>query len=160
MRSKYILTFFSIVGIVLVPLIPSSVSGQGSVASRIREAVDNTKLATLRGNVHPLARSEFDRGAAASSLPMEHIQLVLNRSADQQNSLETLLAQQQDPASPNYHKWLTPDEFGQQFGASDQDIQKITSWLQSQGFTVNEVAKGHGTIDFSGNAGQVQQAFH
>ena len=63
--------------------------------------------------------------------------LVLKRSPEQQAALEKLLAEQQDKSSPNYHKWLSPDEFGQQFGASDQDIQKITSWLQSHGFQVN-----------------------
>ncbi len=160
MRPKYLLPFIAVLFIALIPFIPSSVSGQSGVASRISAAIDNTKLTTLHGNVHPMARSEFDRGAAPASLPMEHMQLVLTRSADQQTALETLLAQQQNPSSPNYHNWLTPEQFGQQFGASDQDIQKITSWLQSQGFQVNEVAKGRGTIDFSGNAGQVQSAFH
>ena len=160
MRPKYLLPFIAVLFIALIPFIPSSVSGQSGVASRISAAIDNTKLTTLHGNVHPMARSEFDRGAAPASLPMDHMQLVLTRSADQQTALETLLAQQQNPSSPNYHNWLTPEQFGQQFGPSDQDIQKITAWLQSQGFQVNEVAKGRTTIDFSGNAGQVQQAFH
>ncbi|HWF37167.1 MAG TPA: S53 family peptidase [Candidatus Acidoferrales bacterium] len=160
MRPKYLLSFLAVLFLAVIPLIPSSVSGQSGVASRIRGAIDNTKLTALGGNVHPMARSEFDRGAAAASLPMEHMQLVLTRSADEETALETLLAQQQNPSSPNYHNWLTPEQSGQQFGASDQDVQKITAWLQSQGFHVNEVAKGRGTIDFSGNAGEVQQAFH
>ena len=160
MRSKYLLPFIAVLFFALIPLVPSSVSGQSGVASRISAAIDNTKLTTLGGNVHPMARSEFDRGAAAASLPMDHMQLVLTRSADQETALETLLARQQNPSSPNYHNWLTPEQFGQQFGPSDQDIQKITAWLQSQGFQVNEVAKGRGTIDFSGTAGTVQQAFH
>jgi len=130
------------------------------VQSRIGEAVDNTKLATLRGNVHPLARTQFDRGAAPASLPMEHMMLLLTRSPQQEAALETLMAQQQEPTSANYHKWLTPQQFGQEFGPSDQDIQAVTSWLQSQGFQVNQVANGRTTIDFSGTAGTVQQAFH
>ena len=107
-----------------------------------------------------MARAEFDRGAAPASLPMEHMMLVLTRSAQQETALETLLAQQQDRSSASYHKWLTPEQFGQQFGPSDQDVQTITSWLQSNGFQVNGVANGRTTIDFSGTAGQVQSAFH
>jgi subtilase family serine protease len=114
----------------------------------------------LRGNTHPMARAEFDRGPAPASLPMDHMLLVLTRSPQQEAALETLLAQQQDRTSPNYHKWLTPEQFGQQFGPSDQDIQTITSWLQSNGFQINSVANGRTTIDFSGTAGAVQQAFH
>ena len=91
---------------------------------------------------------------------MDHMMLVLTRSAAQQSALDTLLAQQQDKSSPNYHKWLTPEQFGQQFGPSEQDVQTVTSWLQSQGFQGAKVSNGRTLIDFSGTAGQVQQAFH
>ena len=131
-----------------------------TVQSLITAPVDDTKLTVLTGNTHPLARPQFDRGLASASLPMEHMLLVLKRSPDQEAALAKLLAEQQDKSSPNYHKWLSPDEFGQQFGASDQDIQKITSWLQSHGFQVNSAISGHNIIDFSGTAAQVQSAFH
>jgi subtilase family serine protease len=154
-------TALAIVFLALLPFLADRVSGQTSgVPSRISAVVDNTKLTVLRGNTHPLARAEFDRGPAPASLPMEHMMLVLTRSAQQETALETLLAQQQDRSSANYHKWLTPEQFGQQFGPSDQDVQTITSWLQSSGFQVNSVAAGRTTIDFSGTAGQVQAAFH
>jgi subtilase family serine protease len=91
---------------------------------------------------------------------MERMLLVLKRSPAQETSLLKLLDDQQDKASPNYHKWLSPDEFGQQFGPSDQDIQTVTSWLGSHGFQIARVAKGRTVIEFSGTATQVQQAFH
>jgi subtilase family serine protease len=161
MRPKYLVFALIVLVLALLPFLPARVSGQtGSVPSRISAAVDNTKLTMLRGNTHPMARAEFDRGAAPASLPMDHMLLVLTRSPQQEAALETLLAQQQDRTSPNYHKWLTPQQFGQQFGPSDQDIQTITSWLQSNGFQINNVATGRTTIDFSGTAGAVQQAFH
>lgn len=128
--------------------------------SLITAPVDETKLTVLAGNTHPLAVPQFDRGAVASSLPMEHMLLVLKRSPEQQAALDKLLAEQQDRTSPNYHKWLTPDQFGQQFGASDQDVKTITSWLQSHGFQVNSATSGRNIIDFSGTAAQVQAAFH
>jgi Pro-kumamolisin, activation domain/Bacterial Ig-like domain (group 3) len=128
--------------------------------TRITQAVDNAQLTVLKGNVYTLARAEFDRGVAPSSLPMERMTLVLRPTPEQAAGLATLLDEQQDQSSPNYHKWLTPMQFGQQFGASEPDIQTITSWLQSQGFQVNHIANGRNVIEFSGTAGQVQQAFH
>ena len=70
------------------------------------------------------------------------------------------MEQQQDASSPNYHAWLTPQQFGQQFGPADADIQTITLWLESHGFTVNRVSNGRTVIEFSGTAGQVRDAFH
>src|SRR5579884_3622665 len=132
---------------------------QGPMA-RITGAISGAQLHTLRGNVHPLARPEFDHGAAPADLPMERMLLVLSRSAAQQADLENLLQAQQNPALPEYHQWLTPQEFGARFGASDADIATITGWLQSQGFTVNNVYNGKTLIEFSGTAAQVQQTFH
>jgi len=142
-------------------LAPTLASPQATpIPSRITQAVDETRLTILRGNTHPLARAEFDRGAASSSLAMHRMLLVLQRSADQESALETLMEQQQDASSPNFHKWLTPQQFGQQFGPSDQDIQTITSWLQSHGFQIAGASNGRTVIEFSGTAGQVAEAFH
>jgi len=86
--------------------------------------------------------------------------LVLGRSADKETALQSLLGGQQDSASAQYHKWLTPEQFGQQFGATDTDIQNAVAWLQSHGFQVGDVSKGKTVIEFSGTAGQVQEALH
>ncbi len=91
---------------------------------------------------------------------MERMQLVLTRSSQQAAGLHTLLEAQQDKSSLNYHKWLTPEQFGEQFGPADQDIQTVVSWLQTHGFQVNQVAKGRTVIEFSGTAGQVRDALH
>jgi subtilase family serine protease len=131
-----------------------------SVRSLITQPVDETKLTVLRGNTHPMARAQYDKGAAPADLPMNHMRLVLKRSPEQESALEKLMAEQQERSSPNYHKWLTPTEFGERFGLSDQDVQTVTSWLQSHGFTIGPAVKSKMTIDFSGTAGQVQQAFH
>ncbi|MBV8552711.1 MAG: hypothetical protein JOY54_15545, partial [Acidobacteriaceae bacterium] len=117
--------------------------------SRIAGEVNNGVLARLPGNVHPLARAQYDQGAAPADLPMERMVLVLTPSAAQQTALETMLRNQQYPRSPQYHQWLTPQQFGEQFGAADEDIQKITSWLQSQGFQINRVSNGKTFIEFS-----------
>jgi len=107
-----------------------------------------------------MAQAQFDRGPAPSSLPMERMQLVLTRSSQQAAALKALLDAQQDKSSPNYHKWLTPEQFGEQFGPADQDIQTVVAWLQSHSFQVNQVSKGKTVIEFSGTAGQVRDALH
>jgi hypothetical protein len=131
-----------------------------TVPARVTQAVNMENLVTLRGNTHPLARPEYDQGAAADSLPAERMLLVLQRSAEQEAALRKLLDEQQIKSSPNFHMWLTPEQFGQQFGPADADIQAVTGWLTSQGFQVNHVATGRTVIEFSGTAGQVRQAFH
>jgi len=128
--------------------------------ARIRNAVDESQLTKLPGNVHPLARAEFDRGVAPPDLPMQRMLLVLKRSAEQEAALQQLLDDQQDKASPNFHKWVAPEHLGQQFGPADQDIQIVTAWLQTHGFQVARVSKGRTVVEFSGNAAQVLEAFH
>lgn len=130
------------------------------VPSRITESVDETRMTELRGNTHPLARPEFDLGQAHANLPMDRMLLVLKRGPEREAALRQLLEQQQDKSSPNFHKWLTPEQFGQQFGPSDHDVRAVTDWLESHGFQVNYVAKGLSVIEFSGKASQVQEAFH
>jgi hypothetical protein len=133
---------------------------QSAAPILVTQAVDNAVTTRLPGNVHPLARAEFDRGEAPPDLPMKRMLLVLKRSSQQESALRSLIDDQQDKNSANYHQWLTPEEFGRRFGPSDQDVQVVTAWLQSQGFQVAQVTKGRSVIEFSGTAAQVQQAFH
>ena len=126
---------------------------------RITQPIDAHKVVRLAGNTHPLAQAQFDRGAAPDDLPMERVLLVLQRGADQETELQNLLEDQQSKSSPQYHQWLTPEEFGQRFGPADADIAAVTDWLVSQGFRINKVSTGRTAIEFSGTAGQVRQAF-
>src|ERR1700691_3315791 len=118
-------------------LVPQSAAQQAplvTLPSLITQPVDESNLTTLKGNTHPLARPEFDLGTAPATLPMERMLLVLKRSPEQETALGKLLDDQQDKASPNYHQWLTPEQFGKQFGPADEDMQTVSSWLQSHGF--------------------------
>lgn len=125
----------------------------------ITQAIDESQLTVLKGNTHPLARPQSDLGTAPATLPMERMLLVLKRSDAQETALRKLLDDQQDNSSPSYHKWMTPEQFGAQFGPTDADLQTITSWLQSHGFQVGKT-KGRTVLEFSGSASQVQEAFH
>ncbi len=141
---------------------PSTAQQQAALASPtslITQPINESQLTVLKGNTHPLARPQFDLGTAPATLPLQRMLLVMKRSPQQESALERLLSDQQDKSSPNYHKWLTPEEYGRQFGPSDADIRTITAWLQSHGFQVGST-KGRTVLEFSGSASQVQEAFH
>ncbi len=138
----------------------AAVNAQKSqVRSRVTAAVDETRTVKVQGNVHPMARSEFDRGALGDSTPMTRMLILLQRSTDQEQALRQVMEDQQTKSSANYHKWLTPTEFGLAFGPSDADVQAVTDWLVRAGFQVAKVSQGRTTIEFSGTAGQVRNAF-
>ena len=129
-------------------------------AVRIVNPIDESQRVTLTHTVSPLANTANDRGAAPDGMQLDRMQLVLQRSPDQETALRQLIAQMHAPGSPNYHQWLTPDQFGAQFGSSDQDIASIESWLGSHGFAVSKVNPGKGTLEFSGSVAQLREAFH
>ena len=165
-KDRIKITFWWALLAIALLLLPPRSWAQAGVApgaatqARITAAIDESQLTTLRGNTHPLARREFDQGAAPASLPMRRMLLVLQRSPAQEAALAALLEQQQDKSSPNYRHWLTPAQVGQQFGPAEQDIQTVTLWLQSHGFQVAKVAQSRMVIEFSGTASQILQAFH
>jgi subtilase family serine protease len=128
--------------------------------SRVAARIDETQVTTLLGNVHPMARGDSDQGVVTAETPLEHLVLQLEPSAGQQAALDTLVEAQHDPHSHLYHQWLTPAEYGSRFGASLQDLSRITGWLTGHGFAVNEIAVNRRQITFSGNAGQVEDTFH
>jgi len=161
MRSKPIIYCGILLAVVSIAFVAQRTSAQSSAArSLITQPVDDTKLLQLKGNTYPLARAKYDQGPAPASLPEDRMLLVLKRSPAQQAAVDALIAQQADKKSPNYRKWLTPEQFGERFGISDADLQKVTNWLQSHGFASIKPAVGRNVIEFSGNAGQVQAAFH
>jgi subtilase family serine protease len=122
--------------------------------------VDETSLTTLKGNVTPLVRAANDRGEAAPATQMQYIRLVLSRSTEQETALEELMAEQLDKNSPNYQKWLTPEQFGKIYGPADSDVAAIVAWLQSHGLTVEDIPPGRTNIPFSGSVSHVEEAFH
>jgi Pro-kumamolisin, activation domain/Bacterial Ig-like domain (group 3) len=140
----------------LIPLSAQQTVRQPLITQPINESV----VVTLKGNTYPMARPQFDIGAAPPDLPMNRMLLVLKRSPQQEYALSTLIDSQQDKNSPNYHKWMTPAQFGAQFGATDQDVQMVTGWLQTHGFQIDRVSNGRSVIEFSGVESQVEQTFH
>lgn len=159
MRGTLVL-WFLIFPCLLFLIVPSFAQQAVAPPPLIQQAIDESQLTTLKGNTHPLARTRFDAGLAPPDLPMQRMLLVLKRSPEQEIALKRLLDEQHDRTSAHYHAWLTPEQFGREFGPSDQDLQVVTSWLQSHGFQIGRVTKGRTMIEFSGTADQVAQTFH
>jgi hypothetical protein len=159
--SRLLVVAVSCLALVSLPAWTQETASSPAVVSRslITQRIDETQFTTLKGNTHPLAQRIYDIGAAPATLPMQRMLLVLKRSPQQEYALRTLLDNQQDKHSSSYHQWLTPEEFGKQFGPSDSDIATITAWLQSHGFQVG-TTKGRTVLEFSGSASQVREAFH
>jgi hypothetical protein len=146
-----VLVFVLVGGLALATPHAVTASGLQSINEKDRVA--------LPDNVHPLAKREFEIRRADLDLPMERMILMLAQRPGAQAQLDRHLAAQHDPTSPQYHRWLTPEQFGARFGLRDADLALVTNWLQSHGFTIDEVAKGRGWINFSGTVAQVERAF-
>lgn len=112
------------------------------------EPVDEQKLFRLAGNTRPEANAQNDRGLVSDDLTLDHMEIQLRLPAETEQALEELIKQLHDPGSPNFHNWLTAEQFKQQFSLASEDVGAITGWLQSHGMTVNVIYPR--SIDFSG----------
>jgi pseudomonalisin len=125
----------------------------------VTEPVDAARRITLPQHGVAWATAANDAGEAGDELPLAHLTLVLRRPAPLQLEFEQFLTRQQDPNSPDFHRWLTPVEAGDRFGASTHDIAAVTQWLRAQGLQVDAIANSRMRIEFSGSAGRVAAAF-
>jgi subtilase family serine protease len=151
-------TGISILGAAAIFLLGVSVNAQQPEA-RIPAAINSLERTTLRGSHSPQARAENEAGRVPSGTRLEGISIVFSRTAAQEADLQALIASQQDPASPMYQHWLTPEEFGARFGVADADIVAVAAWLEQLGFTVDGVSRSRNQITFSGTVQQAEQAF-
>ena len=128
-------------------------------APRIQAEVNDNQLSVLPGSKHPMAQAQFDAGRVPADTRLSGVTIFFNRSPRQEADLQALLQAQQNPGSPQYHQWLTPDQFAARFGMADSDLEKVQGWLERQGFAVDSVSRSHNAIHFSGSVAQVEHAF-
>jgi len=151
----------SLAAVAALLLVCSSVSSlQAQNSTRITEKIDATVSVRIDRSRHPLLKSAKDQGRVDGGLRMDRMMLLLKPSPQQEQELTSLVTSQQDKQSPNFHQWLTPAQYAARFGPSQADLDQITGWLTQQGFVVGSVAHGKQWIEFSGNASQVEVAFH
>ncbi len=151
------LAMLLVVGVLLAS---PAARAQASRTGQITQVVNEDERFVLSGNTHPLATKAADRGAVPASMAAERMLIVLRRSPEQELALRGEIEALHDSNSPSFHKWLTPEQFGAQWGAADADIAAVTAWLESHGFQVKGPTTGRTAIEFSGTAGQVEEAFH
>jgi len=165
-RSRRIVVFICLVSSFIVfGLVPGGVAAAQSLDGghprpRITSEVDDNNLVVLKGNHPAAAMPQLRIGAASPDTAMEKMILVLKPDADRQRSLDGLVDAQRDPKSASYRQWLTPEEYAARFGVAEEDIAQVVTWLERQGFTVDEIPTGRRTILFSGTVRQVSAAFH
>jgi subtilase family serine protease len=138
----------------------SGFAASAAPPNRITNRIDASRTRAIAGSVHRLAQSQFDRGAVDPQTRMNDLVLMIKPSRAQQAGIDQLLADQQNPSSAQFHKWLTPAEFGNRFGLSSGDHSKIVAWLTGEGFTVKQSSRALNWIAFSGSAAQVSQSLH
>jgi hypothetical protein len=158
MRFLRVVLFCLVVGVAIDG--SSLLSQTPAAAPRIVGRIDESQLITLKGNTHPAAVNQNDRGLASPNLAMTDLVLVLKRGPDQQAAFDQFVASQYDPSSASFHSWLAPADVGRMFGPSLADVATISGWLSRHGLHVDEVSPDRMTIRFSGSAAQVESAFH
>jgi pseudomonalisin len=100
-----------------------------------------------------------DLGPVPDTLSLNHLELVVPRSPQRDKAFQQILKDQYDPKSALYHKWLTPKQLGEEFGADPEILDEVSMWLTSHGLTVNSVSANRVVINFSGTVASVSSAF-
>ncbi len=126
---------------------------------RVTHSINEMDRIVLSGNTRPEARLANDRGPVANDFALEHMLLQLKRSPEQELALQQFIDELHTKGSPNFHHWLTAQEFGERFGLAKPDLDALTRWLESHGLSVNVVYPSGMLIDFSGSAAQVRKTF-
>jgi len=134
-------------------------SCQPLTVARVTADVDDSVRTTLYGNVHRLAQAQYDQGRVDDGLPLEHIILMLQRTPEQEQALNTRIDQMHNSRLAYYHQWLRAEDVGACYGVADSDIAAVTGWLEKHGFQIDAVPAGKMLIMFTGTAGQVREAF-
>ncbi len=129
--------------------------GGSLVAATLARASQNQR-AILRGQNVPLISHASLLGTANSA---QILNLSIGLLPRDPAGLDNFLQAVYTPDSPQYHQYLTPEEFNQLFAPTDEQVQEVTSFLKAQNLTVNSIASNHLLIDASGTVNQVQQAF-
>ncbi len=127
-------------------------------ASRLARAIEGGRARPVSGTANRQAQAQYDLGEADAALAMTDVTLFFRPSDAQQEDLDQLLAEQQNPSSANFRRWIKPEEFADRFGLNNSDISRVSAWLTGQGLEVKTVARGHNWISFNGRADLIGRA--
>ena len=148
---------FALVALVAAAFAPAFAQ---SPASRIAGDWRSSEFVVLQSRSPIAPQAASDLGLAPAHLRLDRMILVLAPSAAQRDALTRELDDQQNPASPEFHHFLTPGAFADTYSNSPEDVEAIADWLRTEGFDVAPPPSGRAWIDFSGTVAQVELAFH
>ena len=106
----------------------------------------------------PESMSDVNTGAVPASQMMS-LTVRLKPDAGRAAALGELIAGQMTAGSASYRQWITANEFGRQFGATDAQIASVTAWLEAQGLTVAGASASKLRLTVTGSSAQVAAAF-
>jgi hypothetical protein len=89
-----------------------------------------------------------------------HLNLAIGLPLRNQAGLTALLQQLNDPASPNYRQWLTPEQFTEKFGPTEADYQAVADWAKANGLKVSATHPNRVLLDVEGSVADIEQALH
>ena len=121
-----------------------------------RAGVRSAQTIRPLGDVPALAASSSYIGPKPAT---DVLTMALSFQPPQPEAIARTIADLYDPASANFHHWLTPREFGQRFGRSQSEIDDAAGWLKSQGLEVSQIWPSDLSITFQGTVDAVQRAF-
>ncbi len=87
------------------------------------------------------------------------LQVAVTLAVADPQALDQFIGELYDPSSPNYHQFLTPEQFAAQFGPSEADYDAVKSYLASNGVTITHEYANHLVIDAKGSLAEVENAF-
>lgn len=111
---------------------------------------------TLKGHVLPNVRHLAPLGRVSNT---QQLRLAIGLSLPNQEQLTAFLGQLYDPANPNYHHYLTPQEFTERFGPSASDYQAVIDFAAANGFKIVKTNSNRMLVDVIANAAQIEKSF-
>jgi uncharacterized repeat protein (TIGR01451 family) len=111
----------------------------------------------LRGHVPAIISGLQPQGRLPATASLD---LAIGLPLRNAEALTNLLREIYDPASPNFHHYLTPEQFTAQFGPTEQDYQAVIDFAKANGLTVKAMHPNRVVLDVSGKAADVERALH
>ena len=111
--------------------------------------------------VHRHLPSSATQLRALGRLPAtQRLDLVIGLPLRNRPALTNLLEQIYDPASPQFHRYLTPEQFAEQFGPSPEDYRSVITFAKANGLTVTGTHSNRTLVDVSGSVADIERVFH
>ncbi|MGA5817089.1 protease pro-enzyme activation domain-containing protein [Kitasatospora sp. NPDC094028] len=110
----------------------------------------------LTNTVNPAVAHSEKKGDVPAE---QQISVAVSLKLRNTEALDHFLTAVTTPGSPQFGKYLTPEQFTAQFGPTQQDVAQVKAYLAAQGLTVTEVSANRQVVSAHGTTAQVSQAF-